>query len=186
MLFHWLDDSDILEPEKPNISPTIVRIVNPDNTKTEIIDRDTAFMIGRASITEDELACLKKRGLLGILEIDEAQRLMKLPVHSESCQEETNSRDRSFWTSPSVLSDERDRRSSFRIGRHLHPLSFPKCKPRFKSKKVSLGTPENSIQWQKIKQWQPPPLNSTFPSVQFATSRSQELSSSANVLDVRK
>ena len=186
MLFYWLDDLDILEPKEQGIPTIVVRIVNPDNTKNEKINRDAAFMIGRASIIEDELECMKKRGLLGILESNEAQRLMKLPVHSESCQEETNSRDRSFWTSPSVLSDERDRRSSFRIGRHLHPLSFPKCKPRFKSKKVSLGTPENSIQWQKIKQWQPPPLNSTFPSVQFATSRSQELSSSANVLDVRK
>ena len=84
MLFHWLDDANILEPRQAGTSSVVVRIVKPENRATGPIDRDTAFKIGRASIIKDELACIRKRGLLGLLEDEEAQRLMKLPVPGAS------------------------------------------------------------------------------------------------------
>ncbi|KAL2879851.1 hypothetical protein SGCOL_004896 [Colletotrichum sp. CLE4] len=77
LLFHWLDDASILDPEQHDRT-TVVRLVEPGVAK--VLSRDEAFHIGRSGIIEDELRCLQERGLKWVLEDDKHAEFMGLPV----------------------------------------------------------------------------------------------------------
>jgi hypothetical protein len=88
MLFHWLDDAEILQPRN-STSTTVVRIVEPktpgDNTPPA--GRDVCLQVGRSSIMDDERACLKERGLEWLLDPLESRRFMALPVPGVELEE---------------------------------------------------------------------------------------------------
>ncbi|KAK1541076.1 hypothetical protein CPAR01_07065 [Colletotrichum paranaense] len=77
LLFHWLDDADILDPRQPD-GTTAIRLVECGEAKA--LTRDEAFQIGRGGIIEDELRCLRERGLEWVLEDDRHAEFMGLPV----------------------------------------------------------------------------------------------------------
>ncbi|KAF4774983.1 hypothetical protein HER10_EVM0005426 [Colletotrichum scovillei] len=77
LLFHWLDDADILDPRQPD-GTTTIRLVEAREAKA--LTRDEAFQIGRGGIIEDELRCLRERGLEWVLNDDRYAEFMALPV----------------------------------------------------------------------------------------------------------
>ncbi|KAK1526946.1 uncharacterized protein CCOS01_07208 [Colletotrichum costaricense] len=77
LLFHWLDDAEILDPQQHD-STTMIRLVEAGEAKA--LTRDEAFQIGRGGIIEDELRCLRERGLEWVLEDDRHAEFMALPV----------------------------------------------------------------------------------------------------------
>ncbi|KAK1708839.1 D123-domain-containing protein [Colletotrichum lupini] len=77
LLFHWLDDVEILDPQQHH-STTMIRLVEAGEAKA--LTRDEAFQIGRGGIIEDELRCLRERGLKWVLEDDRHAEFMGLPV----------------------------------------------------------------------------------------------------------
>ncbi|KAF7532332.1 hypothetical protein G7054_g8072 [Neopestalotiopsis clavispora] len=81
LLFHWLDDSDILQPE--TFQSTIVRIVPPHGSQVpgmSKLGRDEAYQIGRAGIIQNELECMRKRGLAWVLDAPSHEKFMSIPV----------------------------------------------------------------------------------------------------------
>ncbi|KAK1635874.1 hypothetical protein BDP81DRAFT_491138 [Colletotrichum phormii] len=77
LLFHWLDDADILDTEQHD-GTTVIRLVEPGEAKD--LSRDDAFQSGRSGIIEDELRCLQERGLEWVLEEGKHAEFMGLPV----------------------------------------------------------------------------------------------------------
>lgn len=77
LLFHWLDDAGILNPEQHD-GTTAIRLVEAGEAKA--LTRDEAFQIGRGRIIEDELRCMRERGLEWVLEDDKHAQFMGLPV----------------------------------------------------------------------------------------------------------
>ncbi|ORY71657.1 uncharacterized protein BCR38DRAFT_470566 [Pseudomassariella vexata] len=83
LLFHWLDDAELLQPQESSTS-TVLRLVASDTASTAAnadFSRKEAYRIGRAGIVEDELACLRDRGLVWVLEPSKHRQFMSLPVH---------------------------------------------------------------------------------------------------------
>lgn len=77
LLFHWLNDSAILEPPRAtDIAAVVVRLVEPG--EAPVLLRNEAFMIGRGKKMDDELFCLRCRGLEWILEDEHHERFMAL------------------------------------------------------------------------------------------------------------
>ncbi|KZL64067.1 division cycle 123 protein [Colletotrichum incanum] len=77
LLFHWLDDTEILEPHKPN-GATVVRLV--EGGESPVLTRNEAYRIGREGIGENELGCLQDRGLEWVLEDVTHAKFMALPL----------------------------------------------------------------------------------------------------------
>ncbi|EQB51034.1 hypothetical protein CGLO_09472 [Colletotrichum gloeosporioides Cg-14] len=60
LLFHWLDDADILNRTGSQPEPAVViRLL--DEGESPVLARDEAYQIGRERIIEDELCCLRER-----------------------------------------------------------------------------------------------------------------------------
>ncbi|KAF9871085.1 hypothetical protein CkaCkLH20_11502 [Colletotrichum karsti] len=77
LLFHWLDDAGFLEPTTPT-GETVIRIV--EEGESPILSRDEAYKIGRDGIIENELRCLKERGLEWVLQDEADAKFMALPL----------------------------------------------------------------------------------------------------------
>ncbi|KXH67668.1 hypothetical protein CSAL01_08702 [Colletotrichum salicis] len=77
LLFHWLDDADIIDLEQHD-GTAVIRLVEPGKAKA--LSRDEALEIGRGGIIKDELRCLRERGLEWVLEDDKHAEFMELPV----------------------------------------------------------------------------------------------------------
>lgn len=84
LLFHWLDDKDILQPSITDTVPsTVVRIVAPNTRvghKERKLERPEVYQIGRASRIQDELDCLKTRGFGWVLEEQTHRKFMDTPI----------------------------------------------------------------------------------------------------------
>lgn len=94
LLFHWIDDADILEPEVPT-GRTVLRLVQANGVETgpvTYLPKAMVNEIGHGSIIEDELKVLRKRGLEWMLDPKETQRLMSLPVPGKTSSEITVTR----------------------------------------------------------------------------------------------
>jgi hypothetical protein len=94
LLFHWIDDKDILEPEIYS-GKTILRLVRPrgrNEVPEKYLAKATVNEIGHANIIPDELRVLKQRGLQWTLHPKETQKLMSLPVPGKEGHEITVSR----------------------------------------------------------------------------------------------
>ncbi|KAK5128767.1 hypothetical protein LTR85_000100 [Meristemomyces frigidus] len=81
LLFHWLDDEDILKSRKPS-GKTVVRLVEPKISRipSAPLVRKEAYEIGRAHILDDELRLLEQRHPEWVLEPRQHRRFMDLPV----------------------------------------------------------------------------------------------------------
>ncbi|KAK2751187.1 hypothetical protein CKAH01_06373 [Colletotrichum kahawae] len=66
LLFHWLDDADILNPTGSEPAPAVVIRLGEEG-ESPVPSRDEAYRIGRERIIEDELRCLRGRGLEWVL-----------------------------------------------------------------------------------------------------------------------
>ena len=80
ILFHCLDDADILEPQQSTATSVLRLVMHAGDDEVTPIGRDAAFKIGRARIVDDGLALLKQRVLQWVLDPLEPRRLMALPV----------------------------------------------------------------------------------------------------------
>lgn len=77
LLFHWLDDADILEPQGL-ATTTVVRLVKEGESR--VLTRDEAYRIGRDGIIDGELRSLQARGLEWILNDEQQAEFMALPL----------------------------------------------------------------------------------------------------------
>ncbi|PVH78923.1 hypothetical protein DL98DRAFT_516419 [Cadophora sp. DSE1049] len=94
LLFHWIDDRDILEPEIPLVR-TVLRLVQARSAcsaPVKYLPKAQVNEIGHGHIIEDELKVLRKRKLEWILDPKETQRLMSLPVPGKMSSEITVTR----------------------------------------------------------------------------------------------
>ncbi|CAI0645924.1 unnamed protein product [Colletotrichum noveboracense] len=85
LLFHWLDDADILNRagSGPEPAPAVViRLV--EEGESPVLSRDEAYWIGRERIIKDELRCLRERGLKWVLGDDAHAKFMALPLPGAS------------------------------------------------------------------------------------------------------
>ncbi|KAF5498483.1 hypothetical protein CGCF413_v007611 [Colletotrichum fructicola] len=79
LLFHWLDDADILNRMGSGPEPAVViRLV--EEGESPVLSRDEAYRIGRERIIEDELRCLRERGVEWILGDDAHAKFMELSL----------------------------------------------------------------------------------------------------------
>ncbi|KAI8235525.1 putative beta-glucosidase O [Colletotrichum sp. SAR 10_96] len=84
LLFHWLDDADILNRagSEPEPAPAVViRLV--EEGESPVLSRDEAYRIRRERIIKDELRCLRERGLKWVLGDDAHAKFMALPLPVE-------------------------------------------------------------------------------------------------------
>ncbi|KAF5521129.1 hypothetical protein CGCA056_v006134 [Colletotrichum aenigma] len=79
LLSHWLDDADILNRTGSESEPAVV-IRLMEEGKSPVVSRDEAYRIGRERIIEDELRCLRKRGMEWILGDDAHAEFMELSL----------------------------------------------------------------------------------------------------------
>ncbi|KAI9055430.1 hypothetical protein LZ554_000384 [Drepanopeziza brunnea f. sp. 'monogermtubi'] len=96
LLFHWIDDKAILEPEGPPTGTTVLRLVRPRNESegpAKYLSKVQVYEIGHGSIVKDELEVLRRRGLQWVLDPKETQRLMSLPVPGKETSEITVTRE---------------------------------------------------------------------------------------------
>ncbi|KAH7354631.1 hypothetical protein BKA65DRAFT_581025 [Rhexocercosporidium sp. MPI-PUGE-AT-0058] len=94
LLFHWIDDADILQPETPT-GRTVLRLVQAKGTGTgpvKYLPKAMVNDIGHGSIINDELKVLRSKGLEWTLHPKETQRLMSLPVPGKTSKEITVTR----------------------------------------------------------------------------------------------
>ncbi|KAI8277473.1 hypothetical protein K4K56_000594 [Colletotrichum sp. SAR 10_98] len=85
LLFHWLDDADILNRagSEPEPAPAVViRLV--EEGESPVLSRNEAYRIGRERIIKDELRCLRERGLKWVLGDDAHAKFMALPLPGAS------------------------------------------------------------------------------------------------------
>ncbi|KAL3290762.1 division cycle 123 protein [Colletotrichum asianum] len=79
LLFHWLDDADILNHRGWDPEPAVViRLV--EEGESPVLSRDEAYRTGRERIIEDELRCLRERGMEWILGYDAHEKFMALSL----------------------------------------------------------------------------------------------------------
>jgi hypothetical protein len=81
LLFHWLDDASLLEPKAFN-GKTVVRLV--DAGEAPVLVRDHAYKIGRDDIIENELRCLRERGLEWVVDDDKHAMFMSIVPENRS------------------------------------------------------------------------------------------------------
>lgn len=93
LLFHWIDDSEILLDSTNKNNSTVVRLVLPNGKDGEPpLGRKEAYEIGRAGILQDEIEVLQKRGLEWILEPEHHKKFMQLPVPGQKAGDATTTR----------------------------------------------------------------------------------------------
>lgn len=94
LLFHWIDDRDILEPDVPT-GRTVLRLVQARSASSgpvKYLPKAQVNEIGHGKIIEDELKVLRRRKLEWLLDPKETQRLMSLPVPGKTSSEITATR----------------------------------------------------------------------------------------------
>ncbi|CZT07186.1 uncharacterized protein RAG0_12717 [Rhynchosporium agropyri] len=94
LLFHWIDDEDILEPEA-RTGKTVLRLVEARSKvmgPVKYLPKSQINEIGHGSIIKDELKVLRSRGVERVLDPKETQRLMSLPVPGKDRSEVTVTR----------------------------------------------------------------------------------------------
>ena len=94
LLFHWIDDRNILEPEVPT-GRTVLRLVqarSASSVPVKYLPKAQVNEIGHGRIIEDELKVLRQRNLEWLLVPKETQRLMSLPVPGKASREITVTR----------------------------------------------------------------------------------------------
>ncbi|KAL2070987.1 hypothetical protein VTL71DRAFT_14013 [Oculimacula yallundae] len=94
LLFHWIDDKEILEPQV-STGRTVLRLVqaqSPGMATVKYLPKSQVNEVGHGSIIEDEMRVLRKRGLEWVLHPKETQRLMSLPVPGKARSEVTVTR----------------------------------------------------------------------------------------------
>ncbi|KAI1862216.1 uncharacterized protein JN550_010372 [Neoarthrinium moseri] len=81
LLFHWLDDRATLQPGV--FEHTVVRVVPPHSPQSPgepQLVRNEGYQIGWAGIIQDELKCIRDRGLESILDVTNHDRFMNIRV----------------------------------------------------------------------------------------------------------
>lgn len=94
LLFHWIDDRDILEPATPT-GRTVLRLVQARSASSgpvKYLPKAQVNEIGHGRIIEDEMKVLRQRNLEWLLDPKETQRLMSLPVPGKASREITVTR----------------------------------------------------------------------------------------------
>lgn len=95
LLFHWIDDKDILEPEEVT-GKTVLRLVKPRGVSEgspKYLSKTQVYEIGHGEIVEEEVEMLRKRGLICLLDPGKTRKLMSLPVPGKSSDEITCTRE---------------------------------------------------------------------------------------------